>query len=324
MEKVKRKSRKVMEDLYSEKYGKTKEEINRILTEDEGFLDKNELAIKYDNLDIGKLPKWLTEKEFRETVTKATNFMWRNYTSFWVNWIEYRELWDELYIYGLEKAMLFDNVKHLSTALVNNGRRILQYRYNRLILHPKIGLDTLLSVTKYRNHQDDDSECTPMDRYMSDLYSPKRQLDDSQNNKQLIDTILQIKDKQVREILIVVGYLLANIPQLKPYFEYIVKNADEKLKENLLKLQNDVEPECDVEVITIPVTSRSKTTYEQKEVREYKQKQRSPSFRTIVRVMTEGVNDIVNNENKLTKRDKLDQTIKDIQYYIKEACIFNV
>ena len=60
MRKYTSKSQKI--DLYSAKYNISKEEVNRILSEHEDVLTLEELKIKYDNPDIGKLPEWLSEE----------------------------------------------------------------------------------------------------------------------------------------------------------------------------------------------------------------------------------------------------------------------
>lgn len=88
-------------EKYSIKYNLPKEEVKRILSTQDADLTKNELIIKYNNENIGKIPDWITEEELYKIISKTAGDMYRKHYRFFVNWIQPQELFNELYLYVL-------------------------------------------------------------------------------------------------------------------------------------------------------------------------------------------------------------------------------
>ena len=101
--------------MYSKKYNMKEEDVYRILTEHEDVLTLDELKIKYDNPNIGKLPEWLSEEEL-------SNMIWNTIHHYWSQIFEQKmskeELFSEHQEYIRKKIGLYENHHHIKAALV--------------------------------------------------------------------------------------------------------------------------------------------------------------------------------------------------------------
>lgn len=80
--------------MYSQKYGKTSEEVHRILTEDDCMLTIEELKIKYDNLDLCKWPDWLDPNQFDLIIYNTVHQMYDYRYSWWISEEDlHQDLW---------------------------------------------------------------------------------------------------------------------------------------------------------------------------------------------------------------------------------------
>lgn len=299
MEKVKRVSRRVMMDIYSEKHNMSKEEIHRILTEEEAFLTKQELAIKYDNPDIGSLPGWLTYEKLHDIITRNTNMLWSKYFRFWKGWLEKDEIFNELYVFSLEKAMKMDCENHLSVSMFNHGKRILQHRINRL-KHPRVGID-FADVGIYNEDIDEESSfyVKQDNTYLTDLNLTDRQLEERDGNLELVDKIRRIPDKQVKTILIVTGYIVSNIKDLRYDYLQVLRSSDEKTKQALEELNKKIEPDYNEETKT------------------YINKPRNVSIKDVIGVLLPNLTDIRQTDEKVSKTKQINETLQELMYYIQ-------
>ena len=59
-------------EKYSIKFNLPKEEVKRILSTSDSDLTKQEMLVKYNNENIGKLPDWITEEELCKMISKTT------------------------------------------------------------------------------------------------------------------------------------------------------------------------------------------------------------------------------------------------------------
>lgn len=277
MRKYTSKSQKI--DLYSAKYNISKEEVNRILSEHEDVLTLEELKIKYDNPDIGKLPEWLSE----ETLDLM---IWKTVHQYWSPLFQQRMTKEELYSehqeYIRKKINLFENVHHVKAALVKR----------MLFL-----VDEYTRKGKYFLGSTD--EQLPADNlYGSVRYKYELPIEDTKNIESdlFIEQIRNIKNKSIKSLLIITGYLLCDITEFRKDYIEILRSSDEEVKMNLQKLEETLEHNEELDLMkysNIVVTERKK----------------SINIKDIIKALRLNIID--------NKREKVDNTLEEIRYYLK-------
>ena len=218
MRKYTSKSQKI--DLYSAKYNISKEEVNRILSEHEDVLTLEELKIKYDNPDIGKLPEWLSEETLDLMIWKTVHQYW---SPLFQQRMTKEELYNEHQEYIRKKIGLFENVHHVKAALVKR----------MLFL-----VDEYTRKGKYFLGSTD--EQLPADNlYGSVRYKYELPIEDTKNIESdlFIEQIRNIKNKSIKSLLIITGYLLCDITEFRNEFN----NKLTEQNNSLLKKINDLD-----------------------------------------------------------------------------------
>ena len=216
MKKYTSKSQKV--EIYSKQYGLSEEEIFRILTEHEDLLTFEELKIRYNNPEMGKLPEWLTEEDL-------WNIIWNSIHECWSPLFEQRmtkeELFTELYEYIKKKMNRYENFKHLKCAIINQIRS-LAFEYTRRGKY-------FIGSTDETYPENDDSGV----RYKFE----GRVYDDVKTESQIfINNIRSLTDQNVKNLLIIAGYLLADIPELRIDYIELLRKSESEVKENIKTL----------------------------------------------------------------------------------------
>ena len=277
MRKYTSKSQKI--DLYSAKYNISKEEVNRILSEHEDVLTLEELKIKYDNPDIGKLPEWLSE----ETLDLM---IWKTVHQYWSPLFQQRMTKEELYSehqeYIRKKINLFENVHHVKAALVKR----------MLFL-----VDEYTRKGKYFLGSTD--EQLPADNlYGSVRYRYELPIEDTKNIESdlFIEQIRNIKNKSIKSLLIITGYLLCDITEFRKDYIEILRSSDEEVKMNLQKLEETLEHNEELDLMkysNIVVNERKK----------------SINIKDIIKALRLNIID--------NKKEKVDNTLEEIRYYLK-------
>lgn len=277
MRKYTSKSQKI--DLYSAKYNISKEEVNRILSEHEDVLTLEELKIKYDNPNIGKLPEWLSE----ETLDLM---IWKTVHQYWSPLFQQRMTKEELYSehqeYIRKKINLFENVHHVKAALVKR----------MLFL-----VDEYTRKGKYFLGSTD--EQLPADNlYGSVRYKYELPIEDTKNIESdlFIEQIRNIKNKSIKSLLIITGYLLCDITEFRKDYIEILRSSDEEVKMNLQKLEEILEHNEELDLMkysNIAVTERKK----------------SINIKDIIKALRLNIID--------NKKEKVDNTLEEIRYYLK-------
>ena len=277
MRKYTSKSQKI--DLYSAKYNISKEEVNRILSEHEDVLTLEELKIKYDNPDIGKLPEWLSE----ETLDLM---IWKTVHQYWSPLFQQRMTKEELYSehqeYIRKKRNLFENVHHVKAALVKR----------MLFL-----VDEYTRKGKYFLGSTD--EQLPADNlYGSVRYKYELPVEDTKNIESdlFIEQVRNIKNKSIKSLLIITGYLLCDITEFRKDYIEILRSSDEEVKMNLQKLEETLEHNEELDLMkysNIVVTERKK----------------SINIKDIIKALRLNIID--------NKKEKVDNTLEEIRYYLK-------
>lgn len=277
MRKYTSKSQKI--DLYSAKYNISKEEVNRILSEHEDVLTLEELKIKYDNPNIGKLPEWLSE----ETLDLM---IWKTVHQYWSPLFQQRMTKEELYSehqeYIRKKINLFENVHHVKAALVKR----------MLFL-----VDEYTRKGKYFLGSTD--EQLPADNlYGSVRYKYELPIEDTKNIESdlFIEQIRNIKNKSIKSLLIITGYLLCDITEFRKDYIEILRSSDEEVKMNLQKLEETLEHNEELDLMkysNIVVNERKK----------------SINIKDIIKALRLNIID--------NKKEKVDNTLEEIRYYLK-------
>lgn len=81
-------------NMYSQKYGKTKEEMYKILTEDDCMLTLEELKIKYDDSLLDEWPDWLDYGQYDLIIWNTVHQMYDYRYSWWISEEDlHQDLW---------------------------------------------------------------------------------------------------------------------------------------------------------------------------------------------------------------------------------------
>ena len=204
-------------------FGLTQEQAEHIFLDDESLLTFDELKIRYDNPELGKLPQWLVAEggydKLTQIIQQGINI---KYGVKYNYWISQQDLLQIMYEFVLERIHLYKSEQHIKSAVAN--RMVWLWRQH-----------TARSSYFDGSLQDPISVNSPEgdDRERSDTIAQKTA---DIENIDFINHLRQIKNKQVKLLLIATGYMIADIEELKPDLEEILEQVDEKIKTNLLKL----------------------------------------------------------------------------------------
>lgn len=213
-------------EMYGEKYNKTQEEMYRILTEHEALLTLDELKIKYDNENIGQLPQWLIDEggysALTQYIDKGINIKYDS-RYFWSTKEEFRS---EMYEFILKRIHLYKSGSNITSAVANRMVWLWRQHAGRGSYFP-ISLQDPIHRNKSKI---DDDDVTYENIITKTEY-------DTSEDIELIHTINTIKNKQVRDVLIVIGYMVANIQEFKPLYSEVIKTLDRDVLIELTRLQ---------------------------------------------------------------------------------------
>lgn len=227
------KSQKI--DLYSKKYNRPKEEIDRILSSHEDLLTFEELKIKYDNPNIGVLPDWLTEKELDLMIWKTIH---ENWNELFMNHTTKEDLYMECQEYIRKKIALYDNHNHLKASLTLRMRTLMN-EYTRK------GKYFLGSLDETYNNQDGQTS------YKFEPYSLNENVE-VYKESEIISKIKSVKDKSLQDVLIITGYLICNIDELRGEYLNILRSCSSDIRDSIILLEeivleNDYIDRCKLE-----------------------------------------------------------------------------
>lgn len=223
-------SKKMKVEMYSKKYNLPEDYVRYILTENECMLTFDELKIKYDCPTLGKMPDWFSEEELDKIIWKSIH---ETYDARFSYWTTKEELYSTMQEFIRKKFHLFETPAHIKVAIKNRLIWLLREHLGRSS-YIEVELDKPITV---KNEADDTLT------YYNMIH---KELEDEQNIK-LKDNIMSVRDKQIRELLIVTGYLLCDLSYLEKEFNDIINNCSQITKINLLKLQQVVENNKQIE-----------------------------------------------------------------------------
>lgn len=212
------KSQKV--EMYSKKYNLSEKEVYRILSESEVNLSLEELKIKYDDMEIGKLPQWLVDEggyeKLEEYIDKGvrTKFNYR-----FEYWTTVEELKSDAWEFILKRIHKYNSGAHIITAVKNRVVTLGYYESRRQRVHP-------VSLQDPSNNKDE-KLC------WEDMFGTEDDIGDGDG--ELLQLINSIPNKSLRGLIIIVGYL-NGVTALHDQFYEVLACSDKKVQDELYKL----------------------------------------------------------------------------------------
>ena len=212
--------------------------------------------------------------------------IWETVHQYWSPLFQQRMTKEELYSehqeYIRKKINLFENVHHVKAALVKR----------MLFL-----VDEYTRKGKYFLGSTD--EQLPADNlYGSVRYKYELPVEDTKNIESdlFIEQIRNIKNKSIKSLLIITGYLLCDITEFRKDYIEILRSSDEEVKMNLQKLEETLEHNEELDLMKYSntvVTERKK----------------SINIKDIIKALRLNIID--------NKKEKVDNTLEEIRYYLK-------
>ena len=218
-------------ELYSKKYNKTKEEINRILSEHEDMLTFEELKIKYDNPNIGKLPDWLDEESLHLMIWKTIHTNWNELLA---SNTTKEDLYMECQEYVRKKIALFENFNHLKASLVLRIRTVCD-EYARRAKYFIGSLDETYET----------SDCSIKPKYEPSTKSSMQYILE-ENDRELVIKIKELKNKSAQQVLIIIGYLICGINALRYEYLQLLRESDEDIQRSIKIIESELYNEEDI------------------------------------------------------------------------------
>ena len=199
------------------KYGLSEEEATRIVKEDNVLLSIEELRVKFDNPDLGKeYPEWLTPLDHYKMCCATVRQM---YNGNFAKICTPEELASTLYINSSIKLNTFKNHKHLKSGLVTMAMTICRDNMRR---------------QQYWSNQSLDTPCSEDEKIS--CYDKVVAKENEREARECLNAVMSIKNREVREILILTGFIVGNIAEFGDEFQKIIQNSDLIDRTELVKL----------------------------------------------------------------------------------------
>lgn len=192
--------------ICQEKYGLTEEEATRIVKSDNCLLSLEELRMKFDYPDLGKkYPDWLSPIDHYKMCCATVRQM---YNSNFERICSPDEMASILYIKSSIKLNTIKSYKHLKTALVTMSMGICRDGMRRQKYWSNKSLDDTVVEDK-----------VPM-------YETIVAKDNEQEEQECLNAVLSIRNREVRELLIIAGFIIGRISYFEKEFMNIVNNSE--------------------------------------------------------------------------------------------------
>lgn len=216
-------------EMYVSK-GLTKEEAEELIAYNcEEILSIEQLRVKFNYPEMGKgYPNWITPEEHMKICFKTAKEQYSTEKFGELGTETVQDLAVKLYIYSAIRLNKISSPANLKTALINICKNYKRQNAKRKKMWSE-SLDTPVP-TKLTSTEEQ------FTKY--DFLSTNEDVTDSE--KEVVDCIRSIKNKEVRDVLVIAGYLLANINGLYTDYRYVLDTCNETIKQNLLQLAESV------------------------------------------------------------------------------------
>lgn len=221
-------------EMYSKKYNLPREEVNWILKEDECMLSIEQLKIKYDNQDMGILPDWLHEEyeqrftAMEEVIDSAIIVNYYKPDFKFYTWITLEELHSYFIEWCYKNIHRIKNKTMLKASIINRMITLAREHWAKFCSdrHRPLYLDS--NITKKQGEQG----------------STLRDLIPSHNtdfqDAEVVSSIRSVKNKTVKTLLIVVGYLMCDIVALRKDYLDVLRSNDKQVYKSLNRIERTI------------------------------------------------------------------------------------
>lgn len=213
------------------KYGLSDEEATRIVKESDDLLNIEELRMKYDYPELGiKYPEWLTPIEHYKMCCATVKSMYNsNYASICTP----EEMASILYVKSSVKLKQIHTFQHLKVGLVTIAMNL--YRDNS-------------RRQKYWSDKTLDTELETKDGSVMTGYDVIVSRDKEDEEMKCLLSVKSIKNREVREILILCGFIIGGLESFRNDFIDIVSNSDLIKRDAMIELMEKVKHNEDAEL----------------------------------------------------------------------------
>lgn len=274
--------------------GLSREEAEKLIPYgQEDYLTIEQLRIKFDNPDLGKkYPEWIQKEDHMKMCFKTAKDVWNVRDFGW--FCSPEELATKLYIWSSIRLNKFNSYAHLKTGLMNCVKNILRDEVTKETMKIKDQYLTESELkerysTEWNKKRFDDGtyisssldQCAFMEHDSDGRETLHSRIPDSTESQEelrsVVNQIRSIRNKQVKQFLIIGGFLLANINELEQDFKQIINSVETSKAQ---KLNNLYERTLDYEDMM------SKHQYEN-----------TPIDKTIKKVVPEDIIDVIGVES---------------------------
>lgn len=213
------------------KYGLSEEEATRIVKESDDLLNIEELRMKYDYPELGiKYPEWLTPIEHYKMCCATVKSMYNsNYASICTP----EEMASILYVKSSVKLKQIHTFQHLKVGLVTIAMNL--YRDNS-------------RRQKYWSDKTLDTEVETKDGSVMTGYDVVVAKDKEDDEIKCLLAVKSIKNREVREILILCGFIIGGLESFRNDFMDIVSNSDLIKRDAMVELMEKVKHNEDADI----------------------------------------------------------------------------
>lgn len=213
------------------KYGLSVEDATRIVKESDDLLNIEELRMKYDYPDLGvAYPEWLTPIEHYKMCCATVKSMYNsNYASICTP----EEMASILYVKSSVKLKQIHTFQHLKVGLVTIAMNLYRDNYRR---------------QKYWSDKTLDTELETSDGSVMTCYDTIESRDKDKEERDCLIAVKSIKNREVREILILCGYIIGGLETFRADFMDIISNSELINRDAMIELLEKIRHNEDADV----------------------------------------------------------------------------
>ena len=213
------------------KYGLSEEEATRIVKECDDLLNIEELRMKYDYPELGiEYPEWLTPIEHYKMCCATVKTM---YNGSYASICTPEEMASILYVKSSVKLKQIHTFQHLKVGLVTIAMNL--YRDNS-------------RRQKYWSDKTLDAETETNDGSVMTGYDVIVAKDKEREEKECLLAVKSIRNKEVREILILCGFIIGGLESFRTDFIDIVSNSELVNRDAMIDLMEKIKHNEDADI----------------------------------------------------------------------------
>ena len=281
------------------KYNLPLEEVNRIVKSNDCILTFEELKIKYDNQELGKLPDWLTEEQLETIIWSVIHKL---YSREYAKWTTKTDLFSELYLRAKMKMNEYKGPGYLTNSM-HNWMVHLGVNHNERNVHFAGSMDA-----KPKTAETIEDEALNYGDYIA-YFKDNGNIENEIPNIDMKNRIENITDQQIKDILITTAYLVCGIDEFEEDYNELLARQDSVIKNNLKSLENKLDYNIVIdEMRETGLEADKKYTIKLQDV-----------------VAAYNYDEVYNNAGKLIKKSngiKLDKLITNFKNVLLENAIF--